>query len=73
MTTYTWNPSAPAVPVDWNTPSDWLPASVPNSPERPMAWKSGKGGSALSRAVMRLGGVFDLEGLRFEGLFCKLG
>jgi hypothetical protein len=33
MTTYTWNPSAPAVPVDWNTPSDWLPASVPNSPD----------------------------------------
>jgi hypothetical protein len=31
MPTYTWNPPAPAQFVDWNTPADWLPTTVPNA------------------------------------------
>jgi hypothetical protein len=31
MTTYTWHPTSTVQEVNWNTPSDWLPAVVPDA------------------------------------------
>jgi hypothetical protein len=33
MATYTWNPTTTAQQVNWNTPSDWLPAGIPDAPD----------------------------------------